>query len=322
MSYTGTVAGTGLTVDFSNGDPLISGGLTFNGGSGSLAPLTIVGTPGNDTLTVTASTMSFNSSATGLAVINYSNASSISFNGSTGTDVLTQAAQPGSGASLNFVSTTSSDTLNIAAGTYTLPAPAAGSGVVETTLGTLSISNGASMTISTATAHSDRNLLVVSNLSIAGSASHWTGRLDLGGNDLEVVNGSTATLWNQLAQGLNGSANGIVSSTALANTAQLTTLGTIQNQNAAGVQLYGVGTALGLFDGITNPGPGEVLVKYAYYGDTNLDGKVDGSDYSRIDNGDLNRLTGWYNGDFNYDGAIDGSDYTLIDNAFNTQGQP
>jgi hypothetical protein len=47
---------------------------------------------------------------------------------------------------------------------------------------------------------------------------------------------------------------------------------------------------------------------------------VDGSDYSRIDNGALNHLTGWFNGDFNYDGVINGSDYTLIDNAFNTQG--
>ena len=63
-----------------------------------------------------------------------------------------------------------------------------------------------------------------------------------------------------------------------------------------------------------------MLVRYTYYGDANLDGKVDGGDYSRIDNGYLQQLTGWYNGDFNYDNAIDGSDYTLIDNAFNTQG--
>jgi hypothetical protein len=64
-----------------------------------------------------------------------------------------------------------------------------------------------------------------------------------------------------------------------------------------------------------------VLVKYTYYGDANLDGQVDGSDYTLIDNGfnQHGSLTGWYNGDFNYDGKIDGSDYTLIDNAFNTQ---
>jgi hypothetical protein len=65
---------------------------------------------------------------------------------------------------------------------------------------------------------------------------------------------------------------------------------------------------------------GDVAVKYTYYGDTNLDGQVDGSDYANIDNGYLNGLTGWQNGDFNYDGAVDGSDYTLMDNAYNTQG--
>jgi hypothetical protein len=68
-----------------------------------------------------------------------------------------------------------------------------------------------------------------------------------------------------------------------------------------------------------------VLVKYTYYGDANLDGKVDGTDYSRIDASFLAEqsgpnVTGWYNGDFNYDGVVNGSDYTLIDNAFNSQG--
>src|SRR5262249_9569223 len=59
---------------------------------------------------------------------------------------------------------------------------------------------------------------------------------------------------------------------------------------------------------------------YTYYGDANVDGHVDGSDYSLIDNGYLAHAAGWFNGDFNYDGTINGSDYTLIDNAFNTQG--
>ena len=65
-----------------------------------------------------------------------------------------------------------------------------------------------------------------------------------------------------------------------------------------------------------------MLVRYTYYGDANLDGKVDGSDYSLIDNGYRDGLTGWYNGGFNYGITIDGSDYTLIDNAFNSQGAP
>jgi hypothetical protein len=73
-------------------------------------------------------------------------------------------------------------------------------------------------------------------------------------------------------------------------------------------------------DGFTPTAANDVLVKYTYYGDANLSGNVDGSDYSLIDNGYLKNLTGWYNGDFNYDNVVNGSDYTLIDNAFNSQG--
>jgi hypothetical protein len=110
---------------------------------------------------------------------------------------------------------------------------------------------------------------------------------------------------------------GIASSVAAADSTHLTTLGVIQN-NQSGTALY---TSAHLFDG-TAPGTADILVRYTYYGDANLDGKVDGSDYSRIDNAYLSggALTGWYNGDFNYDGVINGSDYTLIDNAFNRQG--
>jgi hypothetical protein len=78
----------------------------------------------------------------------------------------------------------------------------------------------------------------------------------------------------------------------------------------------GTAAALGLFDG-TGPDATEVLVKYTYYGDANPDGSVDGSDYTLIENGFNNHVTGWQNGDFNSDGELDGSDYTLIDNAFN-----
>ena len=79
------------------------------------------------------------------------------------------------------------------------------------------------------------------------------------------------------------------------------------------------GTLFTTFDGqsVTST---DVLVKYTYFGDANLDGVVNGSDYTLIDNGFNAGLTGWRNGDFNYDGVINGDDYILIDNAFNTQG--
>jgi autotransporter-associated beta strand protein len=167
------------------------------------------------------------------------------------------------------------------------------------------------------------NTLFVSTLSLAGPTNNWTATLDLTNNDLVVRNGSLGTLTAQVRQGFNAAnggnwqgSGGILSSAAAADTTHLTALGVIQNSVngiPAGPALY---TS---FDGQTVYSA-DVLVKYTYYGDANLDGQVDGTDYSRIDNGYLNNFTGWYNGDFNYDGVVNGSDYTLIDNDFNTEG--
>jgi hypothetical protein len=96
------------------------------------------------------------------------------------------------------------------------------------------------------------------------------------------------------------------------------TLGVIENDDGHGNPIYGASAPYGLFDG-QDPADGDVLVKYTLYGDADLNGVIDGRDYSRIDIGYQDHLTGWVNGDFNYDGVVDGSDYTLIDNSFNEQ---
>ena len=139
--------------------------------------------------------------------------------------------------------------------------------------------------------------LTLSSLNVAA-----TGELDLTNNGLIVHNGN-----------LQNISAGVMSSA----TTRLTALGIIQNINPAGGVIYSSS-----FDGATalSLATTDVLAKYTYYGDANLDGKVDASDYSMIDNGYIQHMTGWQNGDFNYDGVVDGSDYTLIDNAFNTQG--
>ncbi|HEV7401991.1 MAG TPA: autotransporter-associated beta strand repeat-containing protein, partial [Chthoniobacteraceae bacterium] len=73
---------------------------------------------------------------------------------------------------------------------------------------------------------------------------------------------------------------------------------------------------------------GSVIARYTYYGDANLDGVVNGQDYTLIDTGfaaqnNVGFVYGWVNGDFNYDGHIDGADYALIDTAAAfSNGQP
>ena len=157
------------------------------------------------------------------------------------------------------------------------------------------------------------------------SPGQSSGATDIGMGHLNIAGGSLTALTAQVSQGYDGGSwlgsAGITSSAAASDSTHLTAVGIIQN-NQGGSPVY---SASNLFDG-TAPGESDILIKYTYFGDTNLDGIVDGSDYSRIDAASLanasdpGSMTGWFNGDFNFDGVIDGSDYTLIDNAFNRQG--
>jgi len=92
-----------------------------------------------------------------------------------------------------------------------------------------------------------------------------------------------------------------------------TTLGRLEGSEYDA--LYGAAT---LFDGraVDNTA---VIVKYTWYGDTDLNGVVDFDDYSRTDSGFNLGRTGWLNGDFDGNGVVDFDDYSLIDLAFNTQ---
>jgi hypothetical protein len=190
------------------------------------------------------------------------------------------------------------------------------------TVGAITIGTGSTLTISigsnvpTGVMH---GALVTPSITFSNASS---GTLDIGTNSLDIQSQSLSAVTAMVASAYKSgtwTGPGITSTAAASNSTHLTAVGVILNDNGMGTPLYGNGGSISTtFDGAT-PNDGDVLVKYTYYGDTNLDGKVDGTDYSRIDNGYLDHLSGWYNGDFNYDGVVDGSDYTLIDNAFNQQ---
>ena len=141
--------------------------------------------------------------------------------------------------------------------------------------------------------------------------------MDLTNTDLIVdyaaVNETTVfdTLFNQAKSGSNYASHGfwngtgLTSSTAAANGATNTALGIVDNDLGGGTPLY---TS---FDGQTVDA-NCVLIKYTYFGDTNLDGVVDLNDYTLWKPGYLDSTkTGWFYGDFNYDGVVDLNDYTL-----------
>jgi hypothetical protein len=161
-------------------------------------------------------------------------------------------------------------------------------------------------------------------------AIEWSPAASAGPTDIgrgsEILPGATLSdVTAQVRSGFNAGnwngTTGITSSAAASDSTHLTAVGVIQN-NQGGSPIY---SSSNLFEG-SAPNATDVLVKFTYYGDTNLDGVVNSADYTRIDAAYLadqsspNALTGWFNGDFNYDGTINGSDYTLIDNAFNMQG--
>jgi fibronectin-binding autotransporter adhesin len=205
------------------------------------------------------------------------------------------------------------------AGTLELTGSNSYTGGTTITAGTLILGSASAyptntpLTISSGAAAQILNHSTGSPIVPIASAVTNNGTIDLTNNAMIVHSGSIGTLTIEVADGFNSgtwngtnASSGIITSTlAAADTTHLTAVGVV--------------TGLTSFEN-QSVLSSDVLLKYTYYGDANLDGHVDGSDYSLIDNGYLNQLTGWYNGDFNYDGVINGSDYTLIDNAFNSQG--
>ena len=150
------------------------------------------------------------------------------------------------------------------------------------------------------------------------TANHLPGSvLDLADNDLIVQYGDYGTIAQYLANGYdNGTWLGenttgltpacIISSVAAADPTQTEALGHAQ---------IGTDTAHGelnltTFDGV-NVNLGDVVVKFTYYGDANLDGNVDLFDASILQAADDKSL-GWSEGAFDYQAGVDDRDTQML----------
>jgi fibronectin-binding autotransporter adhesin len=126
------------------------------------------------------------------------------------------------------------------------------------------------------------------------------GKVDINNDHLIISYGATnitSTIGSQLTQRYNGGAwngPGIDSSAAAANSHY----------------------ALGYADGADNIVPGlssgQVEIKYTLYGDINLDGLVNGTDFGILASHFGKNEIGWDKGDMNYDGNVNGSDFALL----------
>jgi len=113
--------------------------------------------------------------------------------------------------------------------------------------------------------------------------------LDLADNDLIVNNGD-----------LDAITGAIKSAWLIGKGGRHATLAAVLNDKGDGqIKLTFGGQSVGLTD---------VLVKYSWEGDANLDGVVNADDYFQIDSGFISQKKGWYNGDFNYDNVVNADD--------------
>jgi hypothetical protein len=171
-------------------------------------------------------------------------------------------------------------------------------------------------------------------LTIAGQEDAWTGKLDLNNNAMIVRypdagdhgQGKLAEVINQITTGLhNGPLGywdgpGICSSAARDDPMLITGLGAIRNDLGQGGAWYTE------FAG-QSVDRNTILVRYTYYGDNNLDGRVDlDNDFPLFVDGFSAFPPGpdlWLMGDYNYDGRIDlDNDFSLFVSGYNNQGNP
>jgi autotransporter-associated beta strand protein len=176
------------------------------------------------------------------------------------------------------------------------------------------------------------------SLTIAGGASP-TATLDMTNNNMIVHNGDISAIHDQLKSGLifGGtlwSGPGITSSTAAADAAAHSNetafaVGAIRNVDKNGAALYSTWPASPSPDaGVSGLTTSDVLMKYTYFGDANLDGVTDNTtDYDLWSTGFTNpglaATNGWLYGDFDYSGVVDNTtDYDLWSTGFTHQGVP
>jgi fibronectin-binding autotransporter adhesin len=193
-------------------------------------------------------------------------------------------------------------------GTLTLPTANAMTGPTDVRKGTLvagdadALPTGAMTIADTAKAQLSAGLTKAAQF--ASIATTGSGQFDITDNSMVIRNSTVPAVQAELAKSFNSGHwngnGGITSSSAAASTE--TSIG------------YASNASLNLteFKGVTGLTASDVLVKYTYAGDANLDGKVD--------IGDLGLLAGawqqsgkvWFDGDFSYDGTVNIGDLGLL----------
>lgn len=166
--------------------------------------------------------------------------------------------------------------------------------------------NGAgSLTVGDGTSSTLLQLSHESGASSVGSLTiNANSTLDITNNHIFINYGSgsdpMSTIYSYLKSGFNGNhwnGPGIVSSTA---------------QSPTSGHYYGIGFSDGQDGVVSGLSSGQIELKYTLLGDANLDGVVNGSDYSILAANFGSGDTNWDQGNFLYTSAVNGSDYSAL----------
>jgi hypothetical protein len=250
---------------------------------------------------------------TGSATTTFSGGNAVMFNDSNGGNyavTLNTTVSPGS---MTFNNSTGNYTISgtgkiVDAGAFNMT----GSGTVTIgtalSVGSMSITGGTLQLASNTTLGSGS---VTSNINLTSLSITGNGVLDVSNNHVIITYGSSdpiTTIAGYIKSGYNGGAwngPGIISSAARTPTNGL---------------LYGLGYADSADAG--NPAglsSGQIEVMYTLLGDANLDGSVNGEDFTILASNFNQPVTSWDQGDFNYDGEVNGEDFTLMAANFNQE---
>ncbi|HSV13196.1 MAG TPA: hypothetical protein VLI90_02990, partial [Tepidisphaeraceae bacterium] len=289
LAFNGMGGADSLTVDFTNGNPVPSSGVSFDGGSGSTGNLLVVDGSGSaDTATLSASSVVFNS----VAPIAYANTQSLTLATAGGNDVVTQAAQPAV-PNVVFNGGSGSDTLNVNAGAFSFNTDA-GAGTSSLTVNVAG--NGSSASFS-----GDQHL---AGLTLTSSA-------------VVVVTAAASDLSpaivNVTALGFDASAGAKLD---LVNN-ELITGDSLSLVRSLIVQGHLWTSIAGRAVGSSDMGGGQVEARPTLQGDANLDGSVNVGDLGSLAT-HYGTSSGavWTDGDFDYNGAVDVADLGYLASGF------
>jgi hypothetical protein len=342
-------ANESLTIDATNGNPIpFNYGVVANVSFAS-DTISVIGTGGNDSISVSPDTISFNGTSVsyrgeGTVTVNpaggtdaltiaagtgtnnisvnatqvnfnsllvpYSNLETLRITGDTGNDTVTQTAQPG--ATLSIALDGGTNTFNLNAGTFTFTSDAkTGSPNL-----TVNLASGTSLVMNATQHFTALNINnALATLSSGGNKVLVTPSLTFAGTGaLDLTDGDAIITGGSLSGIQTQVTSGYSGGTWTGNGIRSSTAASVATNgsilNKTGLG-YAVASSVGAGPTFDGQtiGGSDVLIRYTDYGDANLDGSVDTIDFSSLSANFNGTSKVWASGDFDFSSNVNAIDF-------------